>query len=79
MVAIHRALIEALVYIATVEGADDQEDDDVRVLESIFAELAQATPAEVEQFLAVVKAKLEATQNPARIGALQGIIDSLSE
>lgn len=78
MGSIHRALIEAIVHIATVEGSDDQEDDDVRTLESIFAELAQATPTEMDQLLAAVRAELEQTQNPARVDALEGIIDSLS-
>ena len=79
MSALHKALIEAFVYLAIVEGSDDREDDDIRGLESVFAELRHATPAELEGLLAAVRAELEQPQNPARIEALEGIIDSLSE
>ena len=79
MSALHKALIEAIAYIATVEGSDDREDDDVRVLETVFAELGQATPTELEGLLAAVRAELELTQNPTRIDALEGIIESLSD
>lgn len=78
MSALHKALIEAIVYLAVVEGSDDREDDDIRVLESVFAELSHATPTELEGLLAAVGAELEQTQNPARIDALQGIIECLS-
>jgi hypothetical protein len=79
MIALHKALIEAIVYLAVVEDSDDREDDDVRVLEVIFAELSQATPTELDGLLAAVREELEQTQNPARIDALNGMIDSLSE
>ena len=79
MSALHKALIEAIVYLAIVGGSDDREDDDVRVLESVFSELGQATPAEVEALLDVVRTTLQETQNPARIEALEAIIESLSE
>ncbi len=79
MSALHKALIEAIVYLAVVEGSDDREDDDIRVLESVFAELSHATPTELEGLLAAVRAELEQTQNPARIDALESIVDSLSE
>jgi hypothetical protein len=79
MSAIHKALIEAIVYLAVVEGSDDREDDDVRALESVFAELGRATPSELQSLFAAVRAELEETQNPARIDALESIIESLSE
>lgn len=79
MTAINKALIEAIVYLAVAEGSDDREDDDVRALETVFAELGRATPAELESLFAAVRAELEETQNPARIDALEPIIESLSE
>ena len=79
MSALHKALIEAIVYLAVVGGSDDREGDDVRVLESMFAELSRATPTELERLFGAVRAELEESQNPARIDALQGIIDSLSD
>ncbi len=79
MSAIHKALIEAIVYIAVVEGSDDREDDDVRVLESVIAELTQATPTELKGLLAAVRAELKQTQNPGRVDALESIVDALSE
>lgn len=79
MSAIHKALIEAIVYLAVVEGSDDREDDDVRVLESVISELSTATPTELEGLFAAVRAELEKTQDPARIDALGAIIDSLTE
>ena len=79
MSALHKALIEAIVYLAVVEGSDDREDSDVRALESVLAELSHATPTELEGLLVAVRAELGHTQNPARIDALESIIDSLSE
>lgn len=79
MSALHKALIEAIVYLAVAEGSDDREDDDVRALESIIAELGRATPDELDCLLAAVRAELEATQSPARVDALEAIIDSLAD
>jgi len=78
MIALHKALIEAIVYIATAEGSDDREDDDIRALESVLAELRQATPNVLESFLAAVKEETEQTGNQERIDALDGIIETLS-
>ncbi len=79
MSAINKALIEAIVYLTLVEGSDDREDDDVRVLESVISDLSKATPTELEGLFAAVRAELEETQDPARIDALEAIIDSLTE
>ena len=79
MSAIHKALIESIVYLAVVEGSDDREDDDVRALETVFAELGRSTADELESLFAAVRAELEEAQNPARIDALESIIESLSE
>ena len=78
MIAIYKALIEAIVYIATAEGSDDREDDDIRVLENVFAELRQAEPTDLVGFLATVKEKTEHTGDQERIDALDAIIDTLS-
>jgi hypothetical protein len=79
MSAIHKALIESIVYLAVVEASDDREDDDVRALETVFAELGRSTPDELESLIAAVRAELEEAKNPARIDALESIIESLSE
>jgi hypothetical protein len=79
MSAIHKALIEAIIYLAVVEGSDDREDGDVRALESVFAELGRATHTELETLFSAVRAEIEETQDPARIDALEAIIESLSE
>ena len=79
MRAIHRALIEAIVYIETSEGTDDQEDDDVSALESIFAELNRAEPDEIEALLMTVRQELEEAASPARREALLSITESLAD
>ena len=79
MKAIHRALIEAIVYLVVTEGTDDRQDDDLKALESVFAELGQATSVEVEELLATVGAELEKAEDPTRIDALEAIIEFLSE
>ncbi|MBB5353951.1 phage major head subunit gpT-like protein [Haloferula luteola] len=79
MSAIHKALIEAIVYLVVAEGSDDRKDDDVRALESVFAELGRATSNELDCLFAAVRAELKETQNPARVDALESIIDSLSD
>ena len=79
MSAIHKALIEAIVYLAVAESSDVQEDDDVRTLEWLFAELGHATPNELEGLFAAVRIELEETQNPVRINTLESIIVALSE
>ena len=79
MSALHKALIEAIVYLAGIESSDDREDNDAQVLESVFAKLSQGTPSELESLLEEVRAELEQAQNPERIDALEGIIDLLSE
>ena len=78
MSALHKALIEAIVYLAVAEGSDDREDDDIRVLGQCLPTQPRNT-TELEGLLAAVRAELEQTQNPARIDALESIIDSLSE
>lgn len=75
MSATPKALIEAIVFLALVEGSDDREDEDVRALESVFAQLGRATPNELECLFAAVRAALEQTQNPSRIHALESIIE----
>jgi hypothetical protein len=79
MGAIHKALIEAIVYIETSEGTDDQEDDDVRALESVFYELSRAEPDEIEAFIASARAELAVPISIARQESLQNIIESLSD
>lgn len=46
------------------------------MIESLIAELGQATPNELKAFLAVVKEMLENTCNPTRNDALESILDS---
>ena len=79
MRAIHRALIEAIVYIETSEGTDDQEDNDVSALESIFAELNRAEPDEIEALLMTVRQELGEAASPARREALLAITESLAD
>lgn len=79
MNAISKALIEAIVYLVVAEGSDDRQDDDLKALEWVFAELGQATTAEVEDLLELVRAELEESGDPTRIDALEAIIDFLSE
>jgi len=77
--AISKALIEAIVYLVVAEGSDDRQDDDLKALERVFAELGQATTTEVEDLLKIVRAELEATGDPTRIDALEAIIAFLCE
>lgn len=79
MESIHKALIEAIVYIESKEGTDDQEDDDVRVLEEIMAELQQAEPSALRAFLASVETLCSEAEDPSRKQCLQAILDTLSE
>lgn len=79
MGSIHKALIEAIVYIESKEGTDDEEDDDVRALEEIMAELQQAEPSALRAFLATVESLYSKADDPGRKQCLQAILDTLSE
>ncbi|GHC67864.1 hypothetical protein [Roseibacillus persicicus] len=78
MNVVQKVLIEAVVYLGCVEGSDDREDDDLKLLEWIFAELQQATSAELESLLLAVKKELSQSQDPIRTDALEGMLDALS-
>ena len=79
MKPLHRALIEAVVYISTAEGSDGREDDEVRILESIFAGLNDLELGERDELVADVRSLLAETTDPEKRDELQAIIDSLSE
>lgn len=78
MSALHKAIIEAIVYLATTQGSDAREDDDIRAIESIIAELSKATWTDLNDFVTSVRSELEQCQNPAKIDALESLIESLS-
>lgn len=78
MESIYRALVESIVYIATREVPDDIEDDDVRVLESINAELGAADREEIEKLVKLAQAMMNSTGDPARRQGLEEFIENLT-
>ncbi|WP_030169308.1 hypothetical protein [Spirillospora albida] len=63
MQVLAKAVIYAATYIAVVERADDDVDDDVDALESITAYLAGATEAEQSALAAAAEEMLAAELN----------------
>lgn len=63
MQVLAKAIIYAATYIAVVERADDDVDDDVDALESITAYLADATEAEQNALAAAAEEMLAAELN----------------
>ena len=78
MESIYRALIESILYIATREVPDDAEDDDMRVLESINAELGAAERQEIEKLITLALTMKGSTSDPARKRGLEELIENLT-
>ena len=76
--SVYRALIESVVYLATREVPDDVEDDDVRVLESISAELASADHKEIEMLVTIAQSMRDSTDDPARKEGFREFIENLT-
>ena len=78
MESIYRALIESILYIATRDVPDDIEDDDVRALETIYAELQSADEAELSRFAETARQMKEAVDDPGTKQALDELIENLT-
>ena len=78
MDSIHRARIEAILYIAIRHVPDEIEDDDVKVLESIHAELTSGADAEIAKLIALARAMRDESESIPRRQALDGLIENLA-
>ncbi len=76
---IHKALIEAIVHLATTEGSDGCEDDDIRAIEVIISEIRNANPEEQNKFISAINAELSESQDPGRIDALESLVEALTD
>lgn len=74
---IHKALIEAIVYIDSRDVPVEIEDTDVETLESIMAYLAEMDDGQRAELIDVATGMKAREEHPARIASLNDVIEML--
>ncbi len=76
---IYKALLEAIIYISGRDVPDDIADDDLKVLENIFADLANTNPEQKSALIKAATALRDSTDDLVRRDELECFIESISE
>ena len=74
---IHKALIEAVVYIDSRDVPIEIEDTDVEILETIMSYLAEVSAEDRAQLLETATQMKAGEELPARISSLEDVIEML--